>query len=323
MIRRILKIAVFCVVFAILAGISAYFTLSLVIKSEDTVIVPDFIGKDVVYVLEYLTELGLNTKVKGSEYSLDIPKHHVIFQEPEPGIEIKKGRDVKIIISKGTQTILMPNLSALPLRQARIIFEENDLCQGQVSNTYNLSLQKDAIIAQVPAPGMQIHRGDCVDLLVSLGQRPSAYKMPDLIGLPLEDALVMIEKSNLIHGDIQTLYSANKPRRNVIKQEPSGGYRVLEQSPVNIVVNRKKPEKSEGGFGTVQKGSLFRHRIDNGFLKRHIRVQLKRTGFTSDLFDDFVGPGEEIWLIIPTDEDALVLLYEDEKLIRTMSYEAW
>ena len=78
MIGRILKIAVFCVVFAILAGISAYFTLSLVIKSEDTVIVPDFIGKDVVYVLEYLTELGLNTKVKGSQYSLDMPKHHVI-----------------------------------------------------------------------------------------------------------------------------------------------------------------------------------------------------------------------------------------------------
>jgi serine/threonine-protein kinase len=317
MIGRILKIAVFCVVFAILAGISAYFTLSLVIKSEDTVIVPDFIGKDVVYVLEYLTELGLNTN------SLDIPKHHVIYQEPEPGIEIKKGRDVKIIISKGTQTILMPNLSGLPLRQARIIFEENDLCRGQVSNTYNLSLQKDAIIAQVPAAGMQIHRGDCIDLLVSLGQRPSAYKMPYLIGLPLEDALVMIEKSDLIHGDIQTLYSADKPRRSVIKQEPAGGYRVLEQSPVNIVVNRKKPEKSEGGLGTVQKGSLFRYRIDNGFLKRHIRIQLKRTGFTSDLFDDFVRPGEEIWLIIPTDEEALVLLYEDEKLIRTMVYAAW
>jgi len=323
MIGRILKIAVYCIVFAFIAGLSAYFTLSLVIKSEDTVIVPDFIGKDVVYVLEYLTELGLNTKVRGSEYSLDIPKHHVIYQEPEPGIEIKKGRDVKIIISKGTQMILMPNLSGLPLRQARIIFEENDLCQGRVSNTYNLSLQKDAIIAQVPEPGIQIQRGDCVDLLVSLGQRPSAYKMPDLIGLPLEDALVMIEKSNLIHGDIQTLYSADKPRRSVIKQEPSGGYRVLEQSPVNIVVNRKKPERSEGGFGTVQKGSLFRYRIDNGFLKRHIRIQLKRKGFTSDLFDDFVRPGKEIWLIIPTDEDALVFLYEDEKLIRTMVYEAW
>ena len=74
MIRRILKIAAFGAAFIVIAGVSAYFTLSLVIKSEDTVIVPNFVGKDVVYVLEYLTELGLNTKVKGSHYSSEFPK---------------------------------------------------------------------------------------------------------------------------------------------------------------------------------------------------------------------------------------------------------
>ena len=105
MIGKVLKIAAFCALFILIAGVSAYFTLSLVIKSEDTVVVPDLVGKDVVFVLEALTELGLNTKVRGSEYSADIPKHHVIHQEPEPGVEIKKGRDVRILISKGTETV--------------------------------------------------------------------------------------------------------------------------------------------------------------------------------------------------------------------------
>ena len=124
MITRIAKITALCLAFIVVAGISAYLTLTFLIKSEDKVVVPDFIGKDVVYVLEYLTGLGLNTKVKGSEYSLDVPKNHVIFQQPEPGAEIKKGRDVRIIISKGAKTILMPNLTGLSLLQARIIFEE-------------------------------------------------------------------------------------------------------------------------------------------------------------------------------------------------------
>ena len=105
MITRIAKISTFIIVLILIIGASAYFTLTLIIKSEDTVVVPDLVGKKVLYVLEILTDLKLNAKIKGSEYSSDIPVDHVIFQEPEPGSEIKIGRNVTIIISKGTETI--------------------------------------------------------------------------------------------------------------------------------------------------------------------------------------------------------------------------
>ena len=107
-ISRIIKIAALFFSFVIVVGISAYLALTFIIKSEDTVVVPDLVGKNVVYVLEFLTDLGLNTKVKGSEYSADVPQNHVIIQDPEPGAEIKRGRDVKIILSKGSMTILIP-----------------------------------------------------------------------------------------------------------------------------------------------------------------------------------------------------------------------
>ena len=57
MIAKIAKIGGLGLVFLVVAGISAYLTLTLIIKSEDTVIVPDLEGKDVVYALELLTEL--------------------------------------------------------------------------------------------------------------------------------------------------------------------------------------------------------------------------------------------------------------------------
>ena len=49
MITRIAKITALCLAFIVVAGISAYLMLTFLIKSEDTVIVPDFIGKDVEY----------------------------------------------------------------------------------------------------------------------------------------------------------------------------------------------------------------------------------------------------------------------------------
>ena len=323
MIAKIAKIAGVAFAFVLVAGISAYFTLTLIIKSEDTVVVPNLEGKDVVYALELLTELELNTKVKGSEYTSDIPKNHVVFQEPQPGSEIKKGRDVKIIISKGPKTVSMPNLITLSVQQAHIILEENDMCQGELSRTYNTEVEKDRIIAQVPFAGTVIARGACIDLLVSKGARPSAFKMPDLAGLTLEDALQSIEKLNLTIGELKSAYQKRKPRNIIVEQEPVSGQRVIIGSPVSLLINREPQKERSGQLYGQSAGSLFRYRLDNGFLNRRIRVSLNRAGFTNDLFDDFVKAGEEIWLLIPRDKEATLFLYENDRLIQTHTYDAW
>ena len=322
MISRILKIAALFFLFVLIVGASAYLTLTLIIKSEDTVVVPDLSGKNVVYVLELLTDLGLNTKVNGSEYNADIPENNVVFQEPEPGAEIKKGRDVRIVISKGAKAILMPNLKGLSVRQSRIILEENSLCRGEISSTYSNNIKKDEIIAQVPFQGTMITRGECVNLLVSVGIRPRAYKMPDLLGLSLSSAITMIESIDLVLGEIKTRFYKDKPLNTVVAQELLSGYCVIQGSTVNIVINRKPLKKGHNYLNESQEGSLFRYRLKDGFLKRHIRVRLNSFGVSVDLFEGFMKPGEEIWLLIPRRNNSTVFLYEDGELIKTLVYDA-
>ena len=320
MIAKIAKVAGLGLAFIMITGVSAYLTLVLIIKSEDTVIVPRLEGKDVVYALELLTELELNTKVKGSEYTADIPKNYVVYQEPQAGAEIKKGRDVKIILSKGPQTISMPNLLELSVQQANIILEEHSICQGEVSRTYNHTIEKDHIISQVPAQGKLISRNGCVDLLISMGLQPEAFKMPDLIGLTLEDALQSIEKIKLVIGEIKSSHRKNKPRNIIIKQTPTSGHRVIAASTVSLLINRKSEKETPApGYGQYPT-RLFSYRLDNGFLKRRIRISLNSAGFTSDLFDDYVKAGEEIWLLIPRDSEATLFLYENDKLVKTQTY---
>jgi serine/threonine-protein kinase len=323
LIKRIFKIIGLAFLFILAAGVSAYFTLTLIIKSEDTVIVPDLVGKDVVYALEFLTDLELNTKVKGSEYSEDIPKNNVTFQDPSAGAEIKKGRDVRIIISKGPRRISMPNLMTLSLHQARLILEENDVCQGELSRAFREGMEKDHVIAQVPSAGSMINRGTCVNLLISLGNRPGAYKMPNLNGLALDEAMLSIEKANLTIGEIKSSYIKNKPKNIIVNQEPLHGYRVITGSTIHLVINRKTSIKGRPGKYSQKSGSLFRYRLKNGFLRRRIRVKLNSAGFTNDLFDEFVKPGEEIWLLIPGDEAATVFLFENDNLVKTETYDGW
>jgi len=323
MITKYAKIAALFVVFLMVAGASAYLTLTFIIKSEDTVIVPDLVGKDVVSALERLTDLQLNTKVNGSEYSRQFPKNHVIYQEPDPGSEIKKDRDIRIIISKGPKNILMPNLISLSERQARMIMEENGISQGHLTHTYFKAVEKDHIIVQVPPAGTMITHGASVDLLVSMGPRPVAYKMPELAGLSLDKAVLMIERANLTIGEIRSHFDKHKPRNIIIHQEPLAGYRIRENSPINLVINRNPGKTAGAHLHHPLYGSLLQHRVKNGFLKKRIRVELESEDRASDIFDDYIKPGEEIWILVPRDQDTRASIFEDDKLVKTQLYEAW
>jgi serine/threonine-protein kinase len=321
MIAKIVKISALGLAFLLVAGASAYLTLTLIIKSEDTVIVPDLVGKDVVSALEILTDLQLNTKVDGSEYNQKFPKNHVTFQEPEAGSEIKKDRDVRIIISKGAKHILMPNVVTLSDRQARMIFEENGFTRGKLSHTYSSTVEEDHVIVQVPQAGTLITRGAKADILVSSGPRPVKYVMPDLSGHSFDQAVLMIENANLTVGNIRSRFDKRKTRNSIIRQEPLAGYSVNVSSPVHLVINR--PSAKAEGLHHPLYGSLLQHRIKNGFLIKRVRVELENTETTTEIFDDYIKPGEEIWVLIPRDRDATVFIFEDDELVRTRMYEAW
>jgi hypothetical protein len=108
-----------------------------------------------------------------------------------------------------------------------------------------------------------------------------------------------------------------------VEQEPVSGQRVIIGSPVSMLINREpRKESSEPLYGQAA-GSIFSYRLDFGFLNRRIRVSLNSAGFTNDLFDDFVKAGEEIWLVIPRDKEATLFLYENDRLLKTQSYNAW
>jgi len=322
-IKRISKIGVLLIAFLMVVGISAYLTVTLIIRSEDAVVVPDLNGKDVVYVLKILTDLGLNTKVKGSEYDDAVPMNHVIYQEPDPGSEIKRGRDIRIVISKGSLTVLTPNLVGLPFQQARIILDENGLSLGKASASYSDSAKKEEVMAQVPLPGAMIKRSTSVDLLTSMGIRPSAYKMPGLTGRPLEEAILLIESSNLLLGNIKSVSIGSEPMNAIVSQEPTAGERVFEGGTVNLEVNTK--DSKTGGAVIEDAGGvrLYRYRQESGFIKERIGIKVDWFGFSDDFYDEFVRPGQEIWVLIPKNQDVSVSLYKNDEFVEKQFFPAW
>jgi len=314
---RVAKIALVLLAFMIAAGISTYVTVNLLIRSKDTVIVPDLVGKEVVYALEVLTDLELNTKVKGSDFSPTVPKNHIIAQAPEAGTEIKQGRDVRLVISKGARTVVLPKLVGMKVPQAHIILEENGLRQGHLSYIYHEAQPRDEILSQYPAPGAVGLRGNSVDLLASLGPPPGWMLMVDLAGMGLNQAISYLEESHLTLGALKSVSDSALAEGLVMDQEPGSGYPVLPGSTVDLIVNRTRSHLNRPG-GDV---ALFRYRAAQGFLRQSVRVRINRPASVMDLFDTFIKPGEEIWLLVPKDAPATLFLYVDDELVSTKHYD--
>jgi len=321
MIKRFAKIGLLLIAFLMVTGASAYLTLTFIIKSEDTVVVPDLLGKDVVYCLELLTDLGLNTKIGGSAYDDSHPKNHVILQDPNPGAEIKKGRDIRILLSKGPKIITMPNVIGLPLRQARLVLEESGLCLGNETFVFaDERINKDTVLSQNPTYGNMVERDGCVHLLVSRGPRARAYQMLDLKGLSLDEAVVLIERSHLQVGRFSYTYQPGQSENIIVGQYPKSGYRILEKSAVDLVVNRKPGSPKKADADPEQYAGFFQYKLEAGFLKKHIQVRLDSMGVSSELFNNFMSPGEELWLLVPTTNVATLFLYENGELVRTQVF---
>ncbi|MDY6839099.1 MAG: PASTA domain-containing protein [Thermodesulfobacteriota bacterium] len=307
--RAVFRIGILFGLFAVIAGATGYLTLRFIIRSEDVVVVPDLGGKDVVYALEILTDLGLNIKISGFEYRANLPKNHVAYQDPRPGAEVKKDRDIRIVLSKGPKSVLVPNLVGMDVREAHIIMEENGLAEGVVSKTHSQRATRGELMGQAPPPGTKVKRGTPIDLLISLGRRPVRFKMPYLDGLTVEDAIFILERSQLNLGQIRSVQKSNLPKDVVVGQRPLAGHPVASGSLVNLTLNRSEqmPILDKGLY-------VFHHRVSSGWLKRHLRLRISAFGMLYDLYDAFEPPGKEVWMLTPRTSGVTLFFYQDGEL---------
>lgn len=295
---KALRFGAVAALFMAMAGVGAYVALTLIIKGEEAVVVPDLIGRDVLHGLEVLSDLGLNTRVRETVYHDRVPRNHIIDQSPEPGASIKRGRDVRIRVSRGPEAVIVPNLAGLSLQQSRILLTENGLCQGSLAKLSRTGTTAGQVIAQQPAAGNRVVRSQCVDLLISRGAPTPAMAMVDLTGSRLEAALTRLQSLQLSTGTITPAQRPGLEPDVVIAQAPLSGWRVAAGSAVALTVNRQRLAEGQPN-ALASETTLYRLSSGYGYYNRRYRIDGSGSPLAFTLFDEFVPPGREIWLLTP------------------------
>ncbi|MBW2092351.1 MAG: PASTA domain-containing protein, partial [Deltaproteobacteria bacterium] len=222
---------------------------------------------------------------------------------------VKKDRDIRVILSKDSRQVKLPDLKGLSLDQARAILEQAELSVGLTSYAYGLGPEqgRDRILAQVPEALSLVDRKTKVDLLLSLGPRSVDLVMPDLTAQHYSVALLNLERAGLKPGPLQYERRPNWPTGAILMQEPSPGSRVAQGATITLTVNR-------GGGGVAEyKFHLLDYQISYGFLRREIRVQIEVDSFQFNIYEDWHGPGELVQTLALVPGPLEASIFEDNE----------
>lgn len=234
-----------------------YIYLPITTHHGETITVPDLTGMKINEVEKFLEDRDLRYVVtEDSGYDAKIPALTVMKQSPSQGSRVKINRRIHLTIRSLKPPLeKVPNIYNNLLKQAKLLLESYGFQKGKV--TYKPDIGRNQVLEvwvgdkKIPEPrlkkGYKLPKGSKIDLIVGDGLGQNALQIPNLIGLPLIEAEVLLRGSGLNLGSIEYKNATGKEVGTVLEQSPNyeEGKDVKVGSVIDLVVVGYDPEETE------------------------------------------------------------------------------
>lgn len=198
-------------------------------------VVPNVLNLSEKDAVKYLKKAGLKVKINYSKTE-KVPLDTVFIQHPEAGKEIKVNRTIQIWVNNGEGNEV-PNIVGLELLEARSILQEQNIEIERID--YQPSNEKyNTIIGVYPEIGTKLDVNQKITLLVSSQKVTDPSSMPNIIGLDLNNAKVLLEKVGLRAGKVSYGEDAGLPVNVIISTNPAPGSPITKGQSVSFVINK-------------------------------------------------------------------------------------
>lgn len=201
--------------------------------------VPNLVGRTVFEagVITEQANLELDSNVT-EEYSDKVDPGKISSQDPAEGSSVKKGRAIKIWVSKGPEMLKVPNLKNMTLEDAKTALKNAHFTEEpNVTQDNSSILPAGTVITQNPQSGTPWPKNGKIDLQVSGGTINQNQVMPNLVGKSLDEAQNILEKQMNLKTRIIYESSTDYPKEAVTGTNPKPGDPIPPGSVVTITVS--------------------------------------------------------------------------------------
>ncbi|MFN4285863.1 MAG: PASTA domain-containing protein [Lacibacter sp.] len=214
---------------AIGLGVGTLFTflalLNQITRHGQYVTVPDVKGKSIDEARRILEAQGFRISVQDSVFIDSLPRLSITRQVPLPGEQVKINRTIYLTINRQEPpTIEMPNLVGQTFRSAEMQLRMMGLKLGDT--TYKPDFAVGSVLEQLingkPVSfGTRIPMGSRIDLVLGGGVQRVEMPVPNLLGLTLAEARLLLEENSILPGAIVADGAiADSAAAYVFKQNP-------------------------------------------------------------------------------------------------------
>ncbi|HTB22920.1 MAG TPA: PASTA domain-containing protein [bacterium] len=272
-----------------LLGLTVFFCVMRVSLRGGTVTMPDLRGLPRGSAEQKLRTLGLDMDVREERYSTTEPYGAVLEQNLEPGVTLKRGRTIAVVVSIGDKVLSVPQLTGSPSqRQAELILEQNGLALGRTATITSPDLA-GTVLAQSPEAGQKVTRGEGVSLLVSAGPEPVSRLMPELRGRSLDDARALVGRMGLVLRRVLEGSAQGAAPGSVLAQSLSPSTRVAMDSELTLTV-------APGGSAQVaaRLATLSYTMPTDGFQERRLLIVVQDSLGQRPVYNRMLEPGATV-----------------------------
>jgi beta-lactam-binding protein with PASTA domain len=231
----------------VLVGIVAVSVFFINVRGAERTIVPDVKGRDLTAALLELQvkELYPRISLRYSQSSVD--KGLVLEQSPQPGTIVKAGRRIQLVVSQGVMVNTIENylgrnidevrMDLLTLLSTQSVGETVQPITIKEPVMYQYSTEPaGTVLQQRPEAGTAISGATLLELVVSRGSENVMTKLPNLLGLGLEDALEQIGRAGIDFEFSIRQSRDNETPGTVVFQNPGGDTLAASSTRVEIVM---------------------------------------------------------------------------------------
>jgi len=130
----------------------------------------------------------------------------------------------------------LPDFTGQPFSEIQFAIDDLGLKQEVASYEFSPGQEKGIILHQFPMAGTKVKQDRVIKFVVSQGQK--LVPIPNMAGRSVRQAMLDLEATGLILGEIAWAISDTLPERVVVFSYPAATTEIPLGSPVNLMVNR-------------------------------------------------------------------------------------
>ena len=130
--------------------------------------------------------------------------------------------------------VIVPDIQGKSAANALQLISEGSLAMKIDGYEFNDSVPIGTVLRQTPAAGSAAREGKIIKVVFSQGGE--SVFTPNLIGLPLRNAELLLRQRQLLLGEVSQSYSLKAEKGTVLSQEPRSEMSVSKNTMVQVVV---------------------------------------------------------------------------------------